>query len=100
MRKKVAVITGANRGIGFGTAKALAERDYTVIMVGRDADKIREAAEKLRELDLDVEAAVADVADTDSVSAMAASLTKRHPSIDVLVNNAGVILETDARGAS
>jgi len=99
MRKKVAVITGANRGIGFGTAKALAERDYTVVVVGRDADKIRAAAEKLRALGLDVEAAVADVADTDTVRAMAAELTKRHPAIDVLVNNAGVILETDVRGA-
>lgn len=98
MRKKVAVVTGANRGIGFGTAKALAERDYTVIMVGRDEAKTHAAAGKLRALDLDVEPAVADIADTASVHAMVVSLTKRHPAIDVLVNNAGVILETDARG--
>lgn len=98
MSQKIAVITGANRGIGFGLAKALAEKSYRVIMVGRNADKLTEAAETLRATNPNVEFMVADIADTSQVHALAARLNETCSAVDVLINCAGVIIETDQAG--
>lgn len=99
MSKKIAVITGANRGIGYGVAKALAEKSYTVVMVGRDANKLEQAAESLKTMNPDVEFSVADISSTEQVLALAAKLKEKYTAIDVLINNAGVIIESDQTGA-
>jgi NAD(P)-dependent dehydrogenase (short-subunit alcohol dehydrogenase family) len=94
MTEKIAVVTGANRGLGLATAQALAERSFRVLMLGRNEERIREAAEPLREKDLDVETHVVDVTSDDAVDAFARELEDRVDHLDVLVNNAGAFFES------
>ena len=81
----VALVTGANRGIGREVARQLAEKDYDVIVSARDEDKAREAAEAVGGRPLTL-----DVSDADSIERAAAQLSEDPGRLDVLVNNAGV----------
>jgi NAD(P)-dependent dehydrogenase (short-subunit alcohol dehydrogenase family) len=80
------VITGATRGIGRAAAVALVRRGAEVAIVGRDADRVREAAEEAG-----AHGHVADLARMDEVRRLAAELLERYPRIDVLANNAGAM---------
>lgn len=84
----VAVVTGANRGLGLETAHVLASRGYRVWLTGRDAQAADHAAHELRAQNLDVQAARLDVADATTVSAFARRMASEPP-ITALVNNAG-----------
>lgn len=86
MRKPRALVTGANRGLGLEVAKQLAELGHPVVLTGRDAHALAEAA---RSVGHGAEALVLDVADLASVE-RAARETGR---VDILVNNAGVALD-------
>lgn len=85
---RVAVITGASRGIGLATAKAFAAAGFSVVVTGRDQKKL----EAVRtELGTDKTQALAfDVADPDAVSRAFATIKSNFAKIDVLVNNAGI----------
>ncbi|NBH06871.1 SDR family NAD(P)-dependent oxidoreductase [Amycolatopsis sp. SID8362] len=87
---RVAVITGANTGLGFDTAKALAERGATLVLAVRDVEKGKKAAAKLG-ANADVTVQELDLASLDSVRAAAADLRGTLPKIDLLINNAGVM---------
>jgi carbonyl reductase 1 len=87
----IAVVTGANRGLGLETATELAKKGYRVWLTGRDGAHVEEAATALRKRDLDVRPATVDVADAASVSAFAERMASE-PQIDSLVNNAGASL--------
>jgi len=84
--KKV-LITGANKSIGFETARQLLQKGYFVYLGARDLDKGEEAASKLKAEGFDkVEAIKIDVADTASIAAA----RKQVDALDVLINNAGI----------
>ncbi len=90
---RVALVTGANSGIGFETTRALAEHGAHVVMGCRDEVKARRAYD---ELDNDLsrsslEVLTIDLADLGSVRHAAASFLARHARLDLLVNNAGVM---------
>jgi NAD(P)-dependent dehydrogenase (short-subunit alcohol dehydrogenase family) len=87
---RVAVVTGANSGLGLIDARELARAGATVIMACRNTEKGETAAERIRGADPDAEVSVAalDLADLSSVRAFAADAPGR---IDVLINNAGVM---------
>ena len=85
---RVAVVTGANTGLGFETAKALAERGAAVVLAVRDVDKGRQAAARTGG---DVTVQQLDLTSLASVRTAAAALHDTHPRIDLLVNNAGVM---------
>lgn len=85
---RVAVVTGANTGLGFETARALAERGATVVLAVRDVEKGKKAAARISG-DLTVQAL--DLTSLESVRDAAAELHTRHASIDLLINNAGVM---------
>ncbi|MFC5823485.1 SDR family NAD(P)-dependent oxidoreductase [Nonomuraea insulae] len=87
MAGRTMVITGASDGIGRAAARALSRSGENVVVVGRSADKTEALA---RELEADHH--VADFARLEEVRALAAALLDRYPVIDVLVNNAGVIM--------
>lgn len=89
----VALVTGANRGIGLETSRQLAQKNVHVVMAGRDERSIVEAADTLRAEGLSVEPFVLDVADLARVKALRADLERKFGRLDALVNNAGVILE-------
>jgi NAD(P)-dependent dehydrogenase (short-subunit alcohol dehydrogenase family) len=95
---RVAVITGATSGLGRETARVLAQHGATVVLAARDpartaeaADRIRAAATGSAEAGL-VETAELDLASLESVRKAAADLTARFPRLDLLINNAGVMM--------
>jgi NAD(P)-dependent dehydrogenase (short-subunit alcohol dehydrogenase family) len=93
MTKKVALVTGANRGIGFEVARQLGRKGLEVVIGARDAAKGEAAAHKLRDEGLTVTFTQLDVADDGSVARAVDSIMKRLGHIDVLVNNAGIYLD-------
>ena len=97
--KKVALITGANRGLGFETARQLAEAGATTIIGARDPAKGEQAAQQLQREGLDAEAIAIDVDDASIVEAAAKWVQERHGHLDILVNNAGIAPETSSGDA-
>ena len=83
---KIAVVTGASRGIGAAIATALAREGAGVALIGRDAARLEKQA---AELSADTLVAPADISDPDSVHRAFARIRERFPRIDILVNNAG-----------
>ena len=97
---KVALVTGATRGIGFETARQLANAGIHVLLGGRDRDKAVAAALKLQAEGLQVEAIAIDVANDASIAQAAQDVTRRHGRLDILVNNAGVLRDDAQRKPS
>jgi NAD(P)-dependent dehydrogenase (short-subunit alcohol dehydrogenase family) len=93
----VAVVTGANRGVGFEISRQLAERGFAVVLGARDEVKGEPAAQQLGDA---VAARRLDVADQASVDAAAAWVAERYGRCDALVNNAAIDYDTDARASS
>jgi len=91
--RKVAVVTGANRGIGFETCRQLARRGMKVVLAARDETKGRAAAQRLRDEGLDVDFVRLDVTDDESVGEFARFVKKECGRVDVLVNNAGIMID-------
>jgi NAD(P)-dependent dehydrogenase (short-subunit alcohol dehydrogenase family) len=92
MRSGIALVTGANRGIGFEVVRQLAQRGFTTVLGSRDLEKGRAAAEALDGLEVD--ARRLDVADPDSVRELASGLQDDYGRLDVLVNNAAILYDT------
>jgi len=90
MRMRIALVSGANRGLGFETVRQLARSGYRVILAARDLDKAESAAETLRGEQLDVVSLQLDVTSTESCARLAELGT-----VDVLVNNAAIMAESD-----
>jgi NAD(P)-dependent dehydrogenase (short-subunit alcohol dehydrogenase family) len=86
----VALVTGANRGIGHEVARQLAERGYEVLVSARDGTKAQAAARELAQTGATVKALTLDVADPDSIAATAERVRAEEGRLDVLVNNAGI----------
>jgi NAD(P)-dependent dehydrogenase (short-subunit alcohol dehydrogenase family) len=89
---RVAVVTGANTGLGFETARILAAAGASVVLAVRDTEKGKRAADRIARIaggDLAVQEL--DLASLESVRAAAAELRAGHPTLDLLVNNAGVM---------
>jgi len=90
----VALVTGANRGIGLELVAQLAREGFTAILGSRDLDKGEAAAAGLREDGLRVEARSIDVVDSASVGELGESLARDFGRLDVLVNNAAIHYDT------
>jgi NAD(P)-dependent dehydrogenase (short-subunit alcohol dehydrogenase family) len=93
LAQKLAVVTGAARGIGLAVARDLAAAGCVVLLVGRSAEAIESAALGLRESGHEALPHVADVTDASAVAALAARLRREFGRADILVNNAAVFLE-------
>jgi NAD(P)-dependent dehydrogenase (short-subunit alcohol dehydrogenase family) len=89
--EKVAVVSGANRGIGLAVVRGLAEEGMTVVLGSRDPRSGEEAAAPLREQDLDVRPRQLDVTDQASIDRLARWVEDELGRCDVLVNNAGIL---------
>lgn len=92
--KPVALVTGANRGIGFEVCRQLAERGYHVIITARDTRKGAPAFQKLQEEGLDVELRKLDITSQAECQALAQHVRETYKGLDVLVNNAGILPES------
>ena len=93
-QERVAVVTGAYRGLGLETSRQLAEQGVRVILTCRDQDKGRTATEALRGQGLEVVFQPLDVTDPESVQRLVDFVRERFGRLDVLVNNAGVFLDS------
>ncbi len=89
----LALVTGANRGIGFEITRQLARLGYAVILSARDAAKGEAAAAALKTEGLIVSAVTLDVTSADSISAAIADIENKHGPLGVLVNNAGILID-------
>jgi len=94
--KKIALITGANKGIGLETARQLGKKEMTVLLGARDIKKGKAAAAELRKDGIDARAIEIDVSDPESINKAVAQVEGDFGRLDILVNNAGVM--TDDRG--
>jgi NADP-dependent 3-hydroxy acid dehydrogenase YdfG len=90
VQNKVAVITGGGSGIGLGMAGAFAASGYSVVITGRDAKRLQKAAAHISSHKKKVNCIPCDIRDPVSVEKLFRQLSKDHPRIDVLINNAGV----------
>jgi NAD(P)-dependent dehydrogenase (short-subunit alcohol dehydrogenase family) len=95
-RGRVAIVTGANTGLGFETARMLAEHGAQVVLAVRDVEKGERAAGRI---DGDVRVQALDLTSLASVRSAAADLRAAHPRIDLLINNAGVMYTPKATTA-
>ncbi len=93
MSARVAIVTGANRGLGLEVSRTLAQRGYRVVLTARSGEKAEAAAEQLRAEGLEVEPETVDVSSDESVDAFAERFGARFERLDVLVNNAGAIFD-------
>ncbi len=94
MDGKVCLVTGATNGIGLEAAKALARVGATVVMVGRDEGRMEAALAQVRQAVAEpkVESLLADFTSLEQVRALARDFQARHPRLDVLLNNAGLVI--------
>jgi NAD(P)-dependent dehydrogenase (short-subunit alcohol dehydrogenase family) len=92
--KKIAVVTGANRGLGLEISRQLArDHGFHVVLAVRDTAKGAAAAQRLRDEGLDVASVALDITQDESAVGCAAWIKETYGAFDVLVNNAGILLE-------
>src|SRR5215212_2826508 len=91
---RVAVVTGANTGLGFETASTLAAKGAHVVLAVRNLDKGKEAARRIEQVHSgpDVTLQELDLSSLESVRSAADELRSKHDTIDLLINNAGVMM--------
>lgn len=97
-QNKVAVVSGANRGIGLEVVRQLAEKGYSVVLGARDATKGQQAAQELG--NPNVTALALDVADDHSVEQFVKQVEAKFGRLDVLVNNAGTMYDSWQQASS
>lgn len=91
---KVALITGSARGLGLETSRQLAARGANVIIAARDAAKAEMAAESLRDQGFEASALKLDVTNEADRRAAYAAIERAHARLDILINNAGILLDS------
>lgn len=98
--KRIALVTGANKGLGFETARQLAEEGVTVLMASRDKNKGTEAVQKLKSEGLDVKWVLLEVTREADVDALVQHIDATYGRLDVLVNNAGIMHSGEPTGVN
>jgi NAD(P)-dependent dehydrogenase (short-subunit alcohol dehydrogenase family) len=86
-------VTGANKGLGFEMSRQLAQQGLTVIVAARKLEAAEEAATKLNKEGLKAEAIALDINDSAQIQSAVAEINDRFGKLDVLINNAGVMLD-------
>ncbi|MDR3109065.1 MAG: 3-oxoacyl-[acyl-carrier-protein] reductase [Planctomycetaceae bacterium] len=91
LKDRVAVVTGATRGIGFGIAEAFARNGAKVALIGTNAEKLQASTESIRAIGVEAEMYICNVSQSDDVTKTTAAILERFgKKVDILVNNAGI----------
>jgi len=93
LQQRIALITGGNRGIGFETAKKLAEQGIKVVIGVRDQHKGEQAVTALKALGAEADYVIYDTSLPDAAQTVANTLESRYGKLDILINNAGILKE-------
>ena len=93
--KRVALVSGANRGLGLAISQGLAEHEIKVILGARDPKKGAQACSRLKRRGLDVHFEVLDVANKKSIQTAVKYIQARFGRLDILVNNAGIMIDSE-----
>jgi NAD(P)-dependent dehydrogenase (short-subunit alcohol dehydrogenase family) len=94
LAERIAIVTGANRGIGLEVVRQLAHRGITVILGSRDLQKGERAAAQLIDAGLRVLPRQLDVTYPNSITQLVAQVEQEYRQLDILVNNAGILYDT------
>ncbi|HKZ15643.1 MAG TPA: SDR family oxidoreductase [Solirubrobacterales bacterium] len=94
----VALVTGANKGIGWEIARALGEQGFVVLAGGRSVERLQQAIKRLEAVGVGAKPLLIDVTEDRAVASAADTVRQRWGRVDVLVNNAGVLLEPVGSG--
>src|SRR6185312_7145385 len=94
---RVALVTGANRGLGLETCRALLRLGLRVVMTGRDEEAIQRARSEIDDTSSNLFAVRMDVTDAASIQAAHRTIVSRMGAVDVLVNNAAILLHDSIR---
>ena len=95
MRKKIALVTGGNRGIGFESCRQLARSGFTVLLTARDPSNGNTAVNKLvNDEGLDVIFYLLDVTNKDHIKNVSRQVEQQYGSLSVLINNAAILYDT------
>ena len=89
--KPIALVTGANRGLGLETSRQLGKQGIKILIGARDLAKGKQAADTLRNEGIDAEAIQLNVSDTASITAAIAAISDDYRRLDILVNNAAIL---------
>lgn len=87
---KLAVVTGANKGIGFEICKELAKNNIEVILTARNDEKGKQAEQELKDQGLNVKYHKMDITDENTIKELADFINKEYGKLDILINNAGI----------
>lgn len=95
LKNKIALVTGAGRGIGYGIAKHLAESGARLALTARTVGQLESLAEEIRAMGGEALPVACDVGDVDAVETMLATVYDHYGRLDVVVNNAGIVEEAE-----
>lgn len=94
-KSRTVLVTGANQGIGFETAKELGAMGFTVLLGARNSDRGKEAEEALAKEGIKARFVLLDVTKQDTIDKVAELIDNNYSSLDVLINNAGIAVEKE-----
>jgi gluconate 5-dehydrogenase len=94
LQGRVALVTGSSQGIGLAIAEGLAQAGATVVLNGRDVEKLEAAAKRLQKAGHKIHTAAFDVTDETATTAAVSDIIAKHGAIDILFNNAGMQFRT------
>ncbi|AEI40486.1 SDR family oxidoreductase [Paenibacillus mucilaginosus] len=93
MTNKIALVTGANKGIGYEVARQLGEQGITVLVAARNQSTADETAAQLRRIGMDAVGVELDVTNAEHIAALSQRIHNTYGRLDILVNNAGIWAE-------
>ncbi|WP_281614378.1 SDR family oxidoreductase [Flammeovirga sp. SubArs3] len=98
--KRIALVTGANKGLGFETARQLGAKGIKVLMASRDKSKGETAVEKLKSEGLDVELVQLEATNSSEIKTLKGYIESQYGKLDILVNNAGIMHQDEPLGTN